>query len=130
MHARLGPAGEDRVRVAALDQFGRLTDGVRPGRARGDHGVVRPGDPERDRELAARGIDQDVWEEVRRDPFRTALPADLLLLEDPVDTADRCPEDDPHPHRVEAVQPSVADRLLCSPERQQDVPLELAHLLR
>ena len=70
MDARLGAAGEHRVGVAALDQLRRLTDRVRAGRARGDDGVVRPADPELDRDLAARRVDEDVRQEVRRDPVR------------------------------------------------------------
>ena len=54
---------------------------------------------------------------------------DLLLLEDPADAADRGAEDDPHAHRVEAVQPGVAHRLAGCAQREQDVALELSHLL-
>ena len=50
--ARLGAAREHGVGGAALDHLGGLADGVRAGRARGDDGVVRAGDAERDRELA------------------------------------------------------------------------------
>ena len=130
MQAGLAAAREHRVGVAALDQLRGLADRVRAGRARGHDGVVRALDPERDRQLPARGVDEDVRQEVRRHAVGPALAADLLLLEDPADAPDRGAEDDPHAHRVEAVQPGVPHRLAACAQREEDVPLELSHLLR
>ena len=130
VHARLAPAGQHGVGISPLDQLGRLSDCVRPGCAGGDHRVVRPLDPQRDRQLTARRIDEDIRQEVRRDPVRTAAEADLLLLENPVHTADRRAEDDADPRRVEAVQTGVVQCLACRAEGEQHVPLELSHLFR
>ena len=128
--ARLGAAGEHGVRVAALDQLGRLADRVRARRARRDDRVVRAADPERDRDLPARRVDEHVREEVRRDAVGAALAQDVGLLDDPDDPADRRAEHDPHPRRVEAVQARVADRLLGRRDGEQHVALEPARLLR
>ena len=84
MDAGLGAAGEHRVGVAALDQLRGLADRVRAGRARRDDGVVRAADAERDRELAARRVDEDVREEVRRDPVGAALAQNLLCSRIPM----------------------------------------------
>ena len=130
VQARLAAAGEHGVGVAALDQLGSLTDRVRAGRAGGDDCVVRPRDAEGDRKLAARRVDEDVRQEVRRHPVGSALAADLLLLQDPAHAADRGPEDDAHLGRLEPLEARVGERLLGSAEGEQDVPLELAHLLR
>ena len=111
MHARLRPAGEHGVGIAALDQLRGLADRMRAGRAGRDDRVVRASDPERDRELPAGGVDEDVRQEVRRDAVRPALAQDLVLLEDPADTADGRAEDDADAHRIEAVQARVPDRL-------------------
>src|SRR6266511_4991109 len=73
VHARLGAAREDRIRVAALDQLGALSHRVRAGRARRDDRVVRAADPERDGDLAARGVDEDVRQEERRHAVQAAL---------------------------------------------------------
>src|SRR5207247_5655881 len=59
-----------------------------------------------------------------------ALAQDLALLEDAVDAADRGAEDDAHARGVEAVEAGVLHRLARGAEREQDVPLELAHVLR
>ena len=73
VHAGLGAAGEHGVRVAATDDLRSLADGVRTGRAGETRRVVRAPDPERDRELAARRVDEHAGEEVRRDPVGAAL---------------------------------------------------------
>ena len=65
MDARLGAAGEHRVGVAAADELGALADRVRAGRAGRDDRVVRAAEPERDRDLAARRVDEHVGQEVR-----------------------------------------------------------------
>ena len=65
LNRSLGPAREHRVRVASFDQFGRLTYSMRTGGA-GRHGrVIGPADPERDRELPARRIDEHARDEAR-----------------------------------------------------------------
>ncbi len=128
VHAGLGAACEHRVRVAAADQLRRLADRVRAGRAGGDDGVVGPADAERDGELPARRVDEDVGQEVRRDAVRAALTEHRLLLHDPEEAADRRAEDDPDAGRVEAVQAGVGDRLLPGREREQDVAVDAARL--
>ena len=100
------------------------------GRARRDDGVVEPLDAERDRELAARRVDEHVGQEVRRHAVGTALAPDLVLLEDAVDTADRRPEDDADTSGIEPVQPGVTHRFARRAEGEQDVPFQLAYVLR
>ena len=102
---------------------------MRTGRAGRHDGVVRALDPQRDRELAARGVHEDVWEEVRRDAVGPAFAADILLLEDPADAADGRPENDADARRVEAVQPGVANRLSRGTEREEHIALELPDFL-
>ena len=58
------------------------------------------------------------------------LVHDRALLHDPDEAADRRPEDDADARRVEAVQPRVLLRLDGGGEREQDVPVEPARLLR
>jgi hypothetical protein len=125
---RLGPTGEHGVRVAALDQLGRLADRVRAGRAGRDGGVVRPADSQRDRQLTARRIDEHARDEARRDPFVAALTKDLALLHDPRDPADRRAEGNSDAMRIEPVQSRALDGLLTGGERHQDVAVELALL--
>ena len=103
MHASVPPR-DHGVGVAAPDQLGALADRVRAGRAGGDGRVVRPADPERDRELPAGRVDEDVREEVRRDAVRPALAQHVGLLHDPEQPADRGAEHDPDARRVEAVR--------------------------
>ena len=62
---RLGPAGEHGIGRAVADEIGALADRVRAGRAGGDDRVVRAAEPERDRDLAARRVGQDVGEKRR-----------------------------------------------------------------
>src|SRR5207247_4936109 len=81
MHAGFGPAREDDVRVAALDQLRALADRMRSGRAGGDDGVVRAADAERDSNLPARGVDEHVGQEERRNAIRPALAEHLGLVE-------------------------------------------------
>src|SRR5919198_784018 len=118
------------ARVSAIDQLRPLTDRVRPRRARRDDGVVRTLQTERDRQLPAGRVDEDVREEVRRHAVSAATAPYLLLLEDPVDAADRRAEDDADAHRVEPVESRIGHRLTRGAEGEEDVPLELAHLLR
>ena len=129
MHG-LGAARDHRVGVAALDQLRRLADRVRAGRAGRDDGVVRALDPERDRDLSRRRVDEHVREEARRHAVVAALAQDVVLLADPDDAADRGAEDDPDAVGVEVVEPCVGERLARRAERDQDAALELARLLR
>ena len=128
--AGLGAAGEDRVGVAAPDRLGALPHRMRAGRAGRDRRVVRPADAERDRELAARRVDEHVRDEVRRDAVGAAVAERVGLLDDSDQAADRRAEDDPDPVRVEAVQARVGERLLGRAEREHDVAVEPAQLLR
>ena len=72
--AALRPAREHGVGVAAPDQLGALADRVRPGRAGGDDRVVRPADPELDRELAARPSRRGRWRGSSATPGRARAP--------------------------------------------------------
>src|SRR5262249_39462194 len=94
MHTTLSSAREHHVRVAALDDLGSFSDGVRARRARGDRCVVRPLDAERDRDLAARSVDEDAGDEARRNTVRPALAEDVALLDDAGQSPDRGAEDD------------------------------------
>ena len=131
MHARLGTTCEHRVGVAAADELRRLADRVRAGRARRDRGVVGAAIAERDRELAARGVDEHARDEGRRDAVVAAATEHLGLLHDPDQASDCGAEEDADaPGLVGAVEARVTDRLPRRTEREQDVALELAHLLR
>src|SRR5919198_307769 len=62
-------------------------------------------------------------------PAGTALPQPLALLHNPDEAADRRAEHNPDPRRIEAVEARVLHRLLRRREREQDVAVELPHLL-
>ena len=131
MEAGFGAARERGVRVTTPDQFRRFADRMRSGSARRDGCVVRPAKAERDRELPARGVDEDARDEGRGDPGRPALPQHVGLLHDPEEAADRRAEEDPHPARVvDAVELRIAHRLPGRAEREEHVPVELPDLLR
>ena len=130
MHARLGAAGEDHVGVAALDQLGALPDCVRARRTCGDDRVVGAADPERDRHLSARRIDEDVRQEERRDAVGAALAHHVRLLDDPHHAADRRAEHDPDARGIEAVERCVGDSLARRGDRKQHVALEPPRLFR
>ena len=129
MDAALGPAGEDDVGVAVSDELGALADRVRAGGAGGDDGVVGPPHPQLDRDLPARGVDEDVGEERRRDPVRPSLAQDVVLAHQLVETADAVPHDHADALGVEAVEVGVLGRLLRGREGEEDVAVELAQLL-
>src|SRR5215216_4218156 len=94
VHRRLAAAREHGVGASAADELGALTDRMRARRAGRDDRVVGPADAERDRELAARRVDEDVREEVGRHAVGAALAEHLALLHDPDEAADRGAEDD------------------------------------
>ena len=129
--ARLRAAGQHGVGVAAPDQLGRLPDRARAGRARRHDRVVRPAEAQRDRELPAGRVDEHARDEERRDAVGAALAEDVGLLHDPRDAADRRADDDADAVRVERRSSAgVRDRLARGGEREHDVAVELAHLLR
>ena len=128
--AALRAAGDHGVRVAPPDQLGPLADRVRARRAGRHDGVVRPADAELDGELAARRVDEHVGEEGRRHPVRPPLAQHVVLAHELVEAADAVADHDPHPLGVEAVHPRVVHRLLRRREREEDVAVELAHVLR
>src|SRR5262249_36726235 len=131
VHAGLGAAGEDRVGVTTPDDLCAFADRRRPGGAGRDGRVVRPPQPERDRELPGRGVDEDVRQEVGRHAVGSPLAHDGRLLHDPEEAPDCRSEDDADPGRlVDAVEACVLDRLVARREREQHVPVELSHLLR
>ena len=131
MDARLGPAGEDGIRVAAPDQLGGLPDRVRPGRTRRDGRVVRPAEAERDRKLSARSVDEHARNEGWGDAGRAACPQHLGLLHDPQEAADRRAEQNPNAAGIVGpVEPGVVHGLLGSAEREEHEPVELPDLFR
>src|SRR5829696_7306142 len=129
--AGLGPAGQHRVRPAAPDQLGALSDRVRAGRA-GRHGrVVRPSIAERDRKLPTGGVDQTVREPMRRGAVGPAVAQDVVLLDDGLDPADGGAVDDGNASGVVGtVETGILDRLLRRGQSKQDVVVESALLLR
>ena len=129
MQASVPPARIASASPRRID-LGALAHRVRAGRAGRDGRVVRPADAERDRELAARRVDEHVRDEVRRDAVGPAVAQRVGLLHDPDQPADRRAEDDPDAVRVEAVQARVGERLLGGAEREHDVAVEPAQLLR
>src|SRR5919204_6365978 len=83
VNARLGAAGEHEIGVAALDQLRALANGVRARGTRRHDRVVRPLDPELDRELTARRVYEHVREEERRHAAGPTLAQHVALLHDP-----------------------------------------------
>ena len=96
----------------ALDHLGGLADRVRPGRAGRDDRVVQALDPERDRDLAGRRVDEHVRQEARRDAVGAAVAQRRDLLGDPGHAADRRAEEHADPRRVEIGEAGVGERLL------------------
>ena len=126
----LGAAREDGVGLPAADRGSRLADRGRAGRAGGDRREVLAVDPELDRDLAARRVDEHGRDEERRDAVEAALGERLLLLGDRRDAADRRPDEDPDARRVDAVEPGVVPRLLRGGDGEEDVPVHAPRLLR
>ena len=129
--ARLGAAREHRVGVAALDHLGRLADRVRAGRAGRDDRVVRALDPERDRELARdacrRG--RSAGSSATRGPGRARAGS-------PPARRSRARRRSPSRRRSrrasgsKPLSPASASASRPAADAEQDVPLELARLLR
>ena len=96
MNAGLRAAGEHRRRRRRAGSVSaRLADRVRAGRAGRDRRVVRPAQPEVDRDLPARRVDEHVREEERRDAVLPALAQQSLCSMMPGDAADRGADEDP-----------------------------------
>ena len=123
------PPASTASALAALDHLRGFADRMRARGARRDDRVVRPADPERDRELPRDRVDQDAREEARRHAIRPAVAEDVRLLDDAGDAADRRAEDDPDAVGIEPLEPAVAQRFVACSHAEQDVPLELARLL-
>ena len=130
MHASAPPASTASASPRRIE-LRRLADRVRAGRAGGHGRVVRAAEPERDRELPARRVEEHARDEGRRHAVEAALAEDVVLLHHPEEAADRRAEEDADAvGLVRAVEPRVRDRLAAGAEREQDVALELPHLLR
>ena len=129
MDARLGAAGQHRVGVAAPHELSSLADGVRPGSAGRDDRVVRPPDTERDGDLAAGRIDEDVRKKRGRDTGWPALPKDVVLAHQLVKAADARTEHNADTIRLVAVDTRLTDRLLRRRQRKEDATIEPFHLL-
>ncbi len=130
MHAGLGAAREDDVRVAAPDQLGALPHRVGAGRARRDGRVVGPAEAEVDGDLSAGRIDEDVREKPRRDTRVAALLEHLVLGENTHHTPDRGADEDARARRIDPLDARVAPRLARRRDGEHDVPLEPARILR
>ena len=131
VHARLAAAGEHRVGVAALDQLGGLADRVRAGRARGDDGVVRARDA-RARSRAGRSPSRrgrSAGSSARRGRGRARggpPPAPGSRSR----RRSRCRRRSPPASGRSRSAPRRRAPPCAAPSGEQDVPLELAHLLR
>ena len=130
MHARLGAAGQDDVCVTAANRLRALPHRVRPGRARGDRRVVRPTEPEVDRDLSARRVDEHVRQEPWRDPGVAAFAQHVVLRHDADDAADRGADEDPRARRVDPLDARIGPGLARRSNGEHDVPLEPSRVLR
>ena len=113
VHARLGAAREHGVRVAALDDLGRLADGVRAGRARRDGRVVRArGSRARSRAGPLAASTSTLGMKVgatRSGPrSRSTSACSMIPRKPPIAVPKRIPT---RAGLVDAVEPRVGDRL-------------------
>ena len=129
MHASVPPASTTSASPRRIISAPSPT-ACEPGRARRHGRVVRAAQPEVDRDLPARRVDEDVREEPRRHAIVAALAEDVVLLEDADDAADRGPDEDPGARRIDALDAGVRPRLARGGDRENDVPLEPARVLR
>ena len=130
MHARLGAAGKHRVGIASADDLG-LAHCVRAGRAGGDRRVVGALEPEEIASWPLAESTRTLGRKCGETRSRSALLQDLVLLHDPEEAADRGTERDADPVRlVLRVQPCVLERLSPRLDREQDIAVEPARLLR
>ena len=106
-----------------------FADRVGAGRASGNDRIVRPADTELDRELAARGVDENVRKEERGDPVGPSLEEDLVLSHELVESSDAAAHDDADPLGVVPVHAGVRERLLGCTEREEDVAIEAFDVL-
>ena len=129
MHTCLGAAREHDIGIAAPDRLRALAHGVRTRGTRRDRRVVRAAQPQIDRDLTGRRVDEYVREEPRRHPVVASFAAHAVLLEDPDDAADRGSDQDPGPRRIDALDAGIRPRLPRRRDREHDVPLEPARVL-
>ena len=85
---RLGAAREHHVGIAERHQPRGIADGMRAGRAGGDHGVVRTFEAMLDRDIAGGEIDQASGNEERADAARALLGKQQRGLLDALKAAD------------------------------------------
>ena len=128
--ARLRAAREHGVGVAAADQLGALADRVRAGRAGRDRRVVRAADAERDRDLAARRVDEHARDEERRDAVGAALAQHVVCSTIPGRPPIAEPTTTPTRAGSTPLSPPSRQRLLRGAEREQDVAVDPPRLLR
>ena len=95
----LGPAGHDRIRIAAADRLEGLPHGAAAGGAGGDHRHIGATEAKRDRDVPGGGVGQHVLDEGRADPAQAALLQDALLFEQ--DSEPACGAAEDHPDIVE-----------------------------
>ena len=84
----LGAAGDHDVGIVQRDQARCIADGMRAGRARGDHGVIGALELMPDGDLARGEIDQTARNEERADPARALLRQQQRSLGDAIEAAD------------------------------------------
>ena len=130
MHARLRAAGKDDVGVAAANRLRPLSHCMGAGRARRHGRVVRPAQPEVDRDLSARRVDEDVGEEPRRDPRVPPLAKHVVLFHHADDATDRRADEDSGPGGVDPLDAGVRPCLARRRDGEHDVALEPARVLR
>ena len=123
--ARLGTPCQHYVGGLAADELGSQTDCMCTGGTRRDNCVVRAADPERDRDLAAGRVGQNVGQEGRGNVGWTALSEDVVLASELAEAADARAQDDADTVRPVAVDSRVGERLPRRRQREEDAAPEL-----
>src|SRR5665213_2308966 len=130
---RLGATRDHHVGVVPDDEPRRITDGVRAGRARGHHGVVRPPEAVADRDVAGGEVDEVGRDEERRQAPRALLMQRQRALGDARKAADAGADHYAGAFALLVVlgHPSrIAHRLLRRAHRKDDELVHLALVLR
>ena len=110
---RLGAAGNHRLGIAVTDQTRGLADRVGSRRAGRGAGHIRALGAEHDGDQAGGHVDDHAGDEERRDPPRTTVAQDVVLLLQKFQPADPRPDVDADAFRVSRVDPicGVVQRL-------------------
>jgi hypothetical protein len=131
--ARLHPAREHQLGVAAADRLPRLSDRVAPGGARGNRGEVGPQRSEIDRDLARAHVGDAHGNEERADPVGSSRGHYQHVVEQGGHPAKSRAHDDPGLLRQLAVEPirkaRLIERLPGDDEAELDVAVGPAQVL-